>query len=383
MPQVEIVHPAELSSGDIAAWTAMQARTPAFAGPLLSPQFAQAVGAVREDARVAIWRRGSEPTGFLAHHRRPMGFARPIGAPFCDYQALVSSPQFEFDAAQALHDARLSAFRFSALLDPFGVFQGAADSVPGEGRRVRLDGSAADYLERLARGSANRLKNYRRYRRKLERDFGPLRIVAETASAAFERLLAWKSRQLQRSGLHDFLRLDWTRALLRRLFETRGGEFAGLMISLYAGDRLVAGHFGVRLGAHYHPWIGAMDRDLEAYAAGSVHQWAAIAAMDELGLQVYDLGPGADHWKRMFASETVALSSGLATASTVGGRLAGASEGIWALPPLRQAGLARRLRNRLDQIAAMELTLGGRVRGVLDAAAGLDRRDATRRSPDA
>src|ERR1700761_3089936 len=88
--EAEIVHPAELSRVDIAAWRRLQAAEPAFGSPLLGPDFAQAVGAVRPDARVAVYRRAGHAIGFLAHHRRPGGFARPIGAPFCDYHALVS-----------------------------------------------------------------------------------------------------------------------------------------------------------------------------------------------------------------------------------------------------------------------------------------------------
>ncbi len=34
------------------------------------------------------------------------------------------------------------------------------------------------------------------------------------------------------------------------------------MINLYAGDKLVAGHFGVRQGDVYHPWIASTDPDL-------------------------------------------------------------------------------------------------------------------------
>jgi hypothetical protein len=43
--------------------------------------------------------------------------------------------------------------------------------------------------------------------------------------------------------------------------------------------------------------------------------------------------------------------------------LARSSDQFWALPPLRDAVLVGRVRNRLDQIAALELTLGGRMQG--------------------
>lgn len=374
----EILHPAALSDADAAAWRALQAATPAFGNPLLGPDFAQAVGAVREDARVAVWRETGEPVGFLAFHQRPGAFARPIGAPLSDYQALVSAPNFDLTATEAVTASGLGAFRVSGAVDPIGVFAALPSRAPAY--RVVLSSTADDYLSALGAGSANRAKNLRRYRGRLERDLGAVEIVApDDDPKAFAQLLAWKRDQLARSGLHDFLRAPWTSALLDRLFETRDARFGGLAINLYSGGRLVAGHFGVRQGDWYHPWIAARDPELDTYAPGFVHQWCAIQAMSGLGLRTYDLGAGSDGWKRMFASEGVEISAGLVTASGVRGRLAGAAEGLWALPPLRRRELATRLRQRLDQIATMELTFGGRLRGVAYAVGGFSRRNAARR----
>jgi CelD/BcsL family acetyltransferase involved in cellulose biosynthesis len=379
MSQAQILHPSALSQEDLAAWRAMQARTDAFSSPLLGPDFAKAVGQVRDDARVAVWRRGGEAIGFLPHHRRPTGFGRPIGAPFCDYHALVSTPDFDVPAAEALASARLTALRLQGLVDPFGIFQGPVDgSEPAY--RITLAGPSAQYLQGLQAQSANRAKNFRRYHRKLQADLGAVTLTAPDRDAdAFAQLLAWKRLQLSRTGMHDFLQPQWTRTLLDSLFHRTDGAFQGLMISLYAGGRQVAGHFGVRLNGVFHPWISAMDPALDAYSPGFVHQWMAIDAMTGLGLHTYDLGTGSDHWKKLFTTDAVEIGHGLATADGLGGRLAGVSESLWAAPPLAGLQIANRMRNRLDQIATMELTVGGRVRGVITAVAALERRNAGRR----
>ena len=65
-----------------------------------------------------------------------------------------------------------------------------------------------------------------------------------------------------RTGLHDFLAVPWAAALMRGLFAERTPAFGGQMLSLYAGDSLVAAHFGARQGGWFHPWIGAYDPDL-------------------------------------------------------------------------------------------------------------------------
>jgi len=361
--EAELVHPGALAPDDVAAWRAMQAAEPAFASPLLGVEFAQAVGAVRADARVAIYRRGGRTIGFLAHHRRPGGFARPIGAPFCDYHALISAPDAALGSGEALQAARLGALRLTGLIDPFDSF-GEAVKTRMPSHRIVLGGTSGAYLDALWASSGNRLKNYRRYRRSLEKAAGPIRVVGDDRDPqAFERLLTWKSEQFERTGLHDFLAVPWAATLMRGLFKDRTEAFGGQMLSLYAGGKLVAAHFGARQGGWFHPWISAFDPDLRAHSPGTVHQVEAIGAMTELGLTTYDLGPGEDHWKSQFTNENDEVGAGLGVAPNFAGAIARSSDRFWALPPLRDAAVVGRVRNRLDQIAALELTLGGRMQG--------------------
>ena len=81
MLQADILRPDALDAADLATWRGWTEATPAFGSPLLGPAFARLVGAVREDAHVAVFRDGGRTVGVLAHHRRPGGLARPIGAP--------------------------------------------------------------------------------------------------------------------------------------------------------------------------------------------------------------------------------------------------------------------------------------------------------------
>jgi len=374
MLHAETIHANRLAPADAEAWRALCAAEPAFANPLLGPDFAMAVAQVRDDARVTVWRRDGRPVGFLPHHRRPGAFARPIGAPLSDYHGLVG--EAGPDIPQALAAADLTAYRFTGLIDPAGAF---ANHV---GRRheafvIVLDGSAEDYLEALRGSSPKRFKNYRRLDHKLDREVGALSVVApDTSRAAFDTLIAWKAEQLARTGAHDFLRPAWTRSLLDNLFAAQDGDFRGLMITLYAGDRLVGGHFGIRLGEVYHPWIASIDPDLAAWSPGQVFLPRAIAAMPGLGLKTYDLGPGHEHYKRPFALSTRAISEGLAAAESAAGRAARASDRAWALVGATEGGPLDRLRRRLDAIATLEPSLAGRARSLAAALVS-----HTRRSP--
>jgi CelD/BcsL family acetyltransferase involved in cellulose biosynthesis len=367
-------HPSDLSAAELAAWRALAAAHPAFASPLLGPDFALEVGRVRDDARVAVWRRDHQPVGFLPYHSRPGGLARPIGSPFSDYHALVGAADAGLKGPEALALAGLSAFRFSGLVDPHGVFaEAVAERSPGH--VVQLDQPVDDYLEALRAASPKRFKNYRRLENKLDREVGALRLAApDHSDEAFEALLGWKQAQLARTGLSDFLRPGWTRALMRNLFERRSGDTQGLLVMLYAGPHAVGGHFGIRQGGVYHPWIAATDPQFASFGTGITVLARAIAAMPDLGLKTYDLGPSHDHYKRHYAQTSIEVGEGLAAAASPAGRMAEGVESAWTLAGARRAGPVGKLRRRLDVIAATELTTAGRVRGFVEAVAAQGKR---------
>jgi CelD/BcsL family acetyltransferase involved in cellulose biosynthesis len=378
MLDVETLHPLKLEAADIALWRSMARAEPAFASPLLGPDFAQAVGRVRCDTRVAVIRRQGEAVGFLPFHRRPGSMARAVGSPLSDYQALVSGPKPDLDIAAVLRAAELVTYRYTGLIDPHGVFARAeARSMSKDGYVIAPQGDTAAYLESVRVESPKKIKNYRRLDHKLEREVGAIRLVAHDPSrTSFDQLIAWKREQLGRTGVHDFLRPDWTRQLLSDLFARQTGDFQGLMVNLYVGDQLVAGHFGVRLGDVFHPWIASTNPAFNAWSPGQIFFLRAIAAMPGLGLTRYDLGPGHDHYKRAYGLGRIQVDDGVAIATGMAGRVASSVETAWAMAGAHGTGPVGRLRRRLDSIASVELTLGGRMRGMVDAVAGQAQRRA-------
>ncbi|MBO9544356.1 GNAT family N-acetyltransferase [Caulobacter sp.] len=370
MMDVETLHPSQLSADDVALWRSLAAGQAGFGNPLLGPDFTQAVGKVREDARVAVVRRDGVTLGFLPFHRRPGGLARPIGSPLSDYHGLVARPDAGLDLAQVLRAADVSVFRYTGLIDPHGVFP-ASPETDRTAYVIDLAGTTAeDYLEAVRAASPKKIKNYRRLDNKLDREVGPVRLVAgDVSREAFNQLIDWKREQLLRTGMHDFLRADWTRELMADLFSVRDSDFRGLMINLYAGDTLVGGHFGIRQGDVYHPWLASMNPEHAAWSPGQIFFLRAIAAMPELGLSRYDLGPGHDHYKRSYALKSVVIGEGAATASSIGGRVASSMESVWNMAGAHGAGPVGQLRRRMDAIASSELTMSGRVRDFVEAVA--------------
>ena len=377
MLRSETFHPSDLPQTLVGAWREMCEQNHEFRSPLLGPDFAQAVGRVRHDARVTVWHwstlnGGSRPAGFLAYHRRSGGVARPIGAPLSDYTALVSSDVLDID--EALTVAGLSAYRFNGLVDPYGCFR-TVQTEEQESYLIELNGSAEDYLEALRAGSPKRFKNYRRLDHKLDREAGALRIVAHDANpAVLSQLFDWKREQLARTGGQDFLRPAWIHQLLTALHQQTEGPLQGLLISLYAGSDRGGGPFGIRSGSAYHPWIAAMNPRFSAWSPGQIFLLRAIDAMPGLGLTTYDIGPGHDHYKRPYARSTRLIRSGAATTTTPLGLAAQATEQAWALAGARRDGLVGRLRRRLDAITAVEPSLGGQAASLVATLASRARR---------
>jgi len=363
MLQAVVRLPEDLTADEAATWRAFCAAAPDYGDPLLGPDFARLASLARPDARVAVLRRGRRIVGFLAHHRPRPGPALPIGAAFSDVHALVASPGERIDGAEALGAAGLCGLRAHGLVDPGGAFP-AARPLAGPAYVLAPDPGAALYYQELRRANPKRFRNFGRLEHKLERSWGPLTLNAcETSPPVLDQLIAWKRRQLRRTGQHDVFRPAWARALMHHAL-AGGGELRGVMMTLRAGGRLAAGHFGVAVGRRAHGWLSVIDPECAACGPGQILTFRTAGLLEAAGLDSYDLGPGSDHFKAPFATATVSLSEGLVGAAG------------WFGAALRVADLAiaepgpmRRMAKRLDLIDAAETSFLGRARGWIEAVA--------------
>lgn len=369
--RVENLAMSDLADIDVEQWQAIQASHPAFASPLLSTDFALAVSRARDDVRVAVYRSGGLAVGFLPHHRRPGGFGRPIGSPFSDYHALLSRTGLGLSGPEAIRLAGLRAFRHNGLIDPYRLFAGTA--AVQHTYSIELPDTPEAFLEIVRSASPKKFKNYRRLQNRLG-EIGELRIGPERSQQAYDQIMAWKSEQFIRTGVQDVLKPDWTRRLMQSLFDTTEGRMKGMLLTLYAGDVLVGGHFGVMAGGVFHPWIASTNPALAALSPGQAFLDQAIRSMPGLGIRVYDLGPGHDHYKKPFASTEREVGVGLTIVPGAVGALPRVREGVWSLGGLDRVGAVGQIRRRLDHIAAVDPSAGGRARGLLEAAWSIRKR---------
>ncbi|UDF03871.1 GNAT family N-acetyltransferase [Asticcacaulis sp. AND118] len=374
MTTCDLISPRDLSETDIAAWRDMAKQTFAFGSPVLSWDFCAAVAQVRDDVKVAVYRKGGKVVAILPHHRRPGAFARPVGAPFNDYTALISFPDTAFPAREALALAGIRAFQVTGLIDPYGAFDGF------EGEPEDAYGIDLTHGETVNNVEKKHLKNINRLRRRLEEEHGEVRFeVPDFTPENFEAMLAIKRAQTAQTGIHDFLSAPWVQALMRNLFVKPANldtQLYGHLTTVTAGGKPIIWHFGPRLGDRVHPWVSAFDAAYGAYSPGQIFLQGCQTPLRELGVTYYDLSTGQQHYKNAFCNTHSVVRHGRLYAASGEGRTSETLSRLMARSgkALGVSHLTQRLGRRLDHLASLELDLGSRVNGTIYAFANARKR---------
>jgi CelD/BcsL family acetyltransferase involved in cellulose biosynthesis len=307
--RIEVVRPHELGTEELAAWRWMQQQTPSLASPFLTPEFTRAVGRAREDARVAVLQERHGIVGFLPFHRRRFGAGVPIGAGLSDAQALIHAPGVTWDPEEVLAGCGLAVWEFDHLLAgqaPFAPYHRRAAPSP----IIDLTGGYDAYLENRTRAS-ERVRVAARKARKLARELGELRFELDVRDPEeLHRVLRWKSAQYRRTGRSDRFARPWISRVVEELFDQRAAGCAGTLSVLWAGERVVAGHFGLRSERVLASWFPAYDVAASRYSPG----WLLFLHMAEraadCGLEQLDLGKGDEEYKQSLKTGDVALAEG-------------------------------------------------------------------------
>lgn len=371
--RVEIIHPRTVTEPDWDTWRKLRKASDGLASPYFAPEFAQIIGEARKDARIVIARADSgEARAFLPIQVSGLGFARPLGAPFTDYHGPVLSADTEQDIVPfMLKKAGCAAYGYTGLPLSKDVFASS--------RRSTLDSAVADltpgfvvYLESRRAEFPKHFKKARRLGRQAEREAGELELAFHAPDAnTLETLIGWKREQFARTGLHDVLAAPWVRDMLTRCMMAQSEDFSGVMTTLRINGELVAAELGLRSGALLHGWISGFNPNFSAYSPGILMQERLLKAATENGVTHADLGVGAAHYKKYYASSTAQVSEGLIPAQGVCGALRRAGGDAWrrfeSAPIGPVAGVAGKMRRRLDNILAVETTFSGRARGVVQA----------------
>jgi CelD/BcsL family acetyltransferase involved in cellulose biosynthesis len=309
--EVSVVRPGELGPAELKLWRGMLHGSEALRNPFLAPEFALAVGGARQTARVAVLEEGNEIVGFLPHERRGRFLGTVIGAGISDCQALVHAPGLRWDPVELVRACGLPCWEYDHLVldqSAFAPFHLLTVGSPV----MDLAGGYEGYLAARAR-ETSALKALGRKLRKLEREVGELRFEYESADPALLRLMMdWKSAQYRRTRVHDRFGTPWITRVVTELLTARAPECTGTMSVLYAGDRPVAIHFGLRSEDVLSYWFPAYDPDPELgrYSAGLGLLLRMAEAAAAQGVKLLDLGRGQQRYKDEFASRELPIAEG-------------------------------------------------------------------------
>lgn len=350
MINCEILKSSNLNKNDEAAWRTFCTGHSQFQSPILSPEFFHEVAKVRDDVFVAVYRKNNEPIAFLAHHRRPNGFARPAGAPFSDYSALITPPNPQIRMNEALKLAGIKKFRTIGWVDPYSVadaFRGEEDEAHGMCLVIEDEPHSASKKHR---------KNVNRLRRHLTDSFGEVKFIFDDRSQSnFDRMVELKRAQTVKTGVHDFLSPPWVQKFIANLFNNPRDGLHGSLLTLMAGDEPIAWQFGPRLKDRMHPWIFSYDAKYSQYSPGQIYLMDCPIPMRENDISYNDLSTGAQAYKNTYCNVHFPVKHGLIIADCPDDM------------PLKTGKIdviLQRLDRRFDQIACLELDLAGRAHGL-------------------
>lgn len=310
--RIDVVHPSELGESEVAQWHALQRANPMFGNPFLSPEFTAGVARSAPTARVAVLSDASGIGAFFPHQRNRLGIGKAIGLGLNDCQAVIASAGAEWDVTQLMAACRLQVFEFDNLLAAQPQF------VPSQHFQVPnpvmdlADGFAA-FLAGVRTRAAKFAKEMAYKKRKLGRDLGPVRFSYDSQDLSELRtVLRWKSDQYERTGRTNRFAQDWITALVEGLASTRSAGFSGVVSMLYAGDRPVAGHFGLRFDGVLAGWFPAYDPELHRYSPGLLHHLELAEAAAAAGVTQLSMGRGGGStpYKKALRSFDVMLAEG-------------------------------------------------------------------------
>lgn len=358
---IEVVNALDLSPADIARWGELQRGQTRLDSPFLSPQWtlavARAQGEKGQTIKVAIERGATgEALAFLPTRVR-QDVAMPVGAPMCDYQALISAPGATMNPRELLSVLGAARIDFCHMMADDVTLgrhaRGQADSWVIE----TPDGYEAYAAERKTAG-VGVLKDIDKKRRKAEREIGPARFTAMSQSrAAFDQLIAWKRVQLLLTHQTDLFKAPWVNKLLDDLFLMRGPEFGGGLYTLHLGERLAAVHLHLRGEHTIHGWLIAHNPDLERYSPGLMLFQDILKSMDGTPYMRLDLGTGDYRFKRELSNARQTVVFGFMGSPSIPSLFLHAAYGVRsvaeALPLGRISDLPGKAMRRMDLLRGL------------------------------
>lgn len=366
----KLYRPGELSAEQWQIYAALRDARSIYDDPFFDPDFARLVGDVREDTRIGFASDGDGVFAIWPLHIRPGNWARPIGSPFSDWNAPILSEDTELSPNEILAGFDISGMTTNGFMP--ATFQPSPHLQRVGANLADLSQGWQAFITEQQFQWPKHFKKMRRVYRNVERDFDAMNFNADDRSdKSYQRLLELKQQQFLRTGYHNVLKAPWTRALFDRLRAFEGPRLRGRLVSLSFDDKFAAGEFNLQSDRVMHGWITAFEQEFSRYSPGNMLVQELLESLCAEGLNLYDAGPGFDHYKRHYANLQSPIESGVIEGNSnrlLASRVAGQAWrfGEQVMPGKASAVMAR-ARRRMDQIASVETTFSGRASGIFRA----------------
>jgi CelD/BcsL family acetyltransferase involved in cellulose biosynthesis len=296
--------------GLVKRWRTLRDSNPDLQSPCFAPEFTQAVATARYDVEVGIIEEDDEAVAIFPFQRKPGGRGIPVGGIVSDYQGLICRPGFSFDPRELLKSCGLVSWDFDRLIatqQPFKSFHKLCEP----SALIDLSQGYEAYVAQRRAAGTEQIKKCMNLLRRLELEIGPVRFVPHSPDRqVLIKILGWKSDQYGKTGWRDLFALKWGRALVERIHATQSESFAGMLSLLYAGERLLAGHMGMRSSTIWHYWFPAYDPQFAKYSPGLLLLLKMAQYAPQIGLHTVDLGTGLTLYKRRLMNGSVSVAEG-------------------------------------------------------------------------
>lgn len=362
-----LLRPGQMTDDLWEAYAALRNSRAIYDDPFFDPVYARLVGGLRRDTRIAMAESGGEPVGFWAMHRRPGAWARPIGGPFSDWHGPVLSATTGLTPHRFLRGVGLLGMSTFGWL-PQDAASETRLTISGA-NMTRVGDDWDGFLAEQTRRWPKHFKKMRRLARNIERDFSEVEFrFDDTSDETFNRLIGLKRLQFARTGRHDVLAPDWVQTLLDQLRSVESERFRLRLVSLHIDGRHAASELALQSDSVMHGWITAFEPEFAQYSPGNMVVQMMLEEMSRGGPNIYDAGPGLDHYKRHHSNFQAPVGSGVVRAREFAVRPDRLLGQAWRTGESMFPGMAAKLmtqsRRRLDQICLAETRTRGRINGL-------------------
>ncbi|MBA2115408.1 GNAT family N-acetyltransferase [Bremerella alba] len=310
-----VLRPSQLTSDQLLAWKEAVTADPSLQSPFYQPEYTLAVGQVRDDVHVAVIEQQDKPVAFFPYQRGTSGLGLPVGGKLNDFQGIIGRIPESLSIQAILKECGLFSWAFDHLPDTQSALMSSCFGVTGSSY-IDFSGGWEAYQADRAQAHSSIIRETKRKQRKLARDVGDIRFVFESEDdSVFEQLLQWKSAQRRKTSTFDVLQMDWARRVLDKLRTIQNDQFRGCLSALYAGDRLIAAHFGLNSHKVMHLWFPTYNVEFASYSPGVSLMLNMLKEAEARGISRFDLGKGDERFKQRLANGAANICQGAVTAN--------------------------------------------------------------------